>query len=119
MNRPDMLQLALNSALAQTYQNIEVLIFDNSDNNASEKFVKTIDDARIIYKRHPQNIGQVGNYNALLSAAKADYIKFLNDDDVLESNCVQCFVDALTKHSDVGIITCRAAYHNDAGKQIK
>lgn len=106
--RPLDVQEAIKSALNQTLLPCEILVHDNSENDESERVVKAIHSDLIKYRRHPDNLGQTGNWNSLLWAAKGDYVKFLNDDDLLEADCLEVMAKSLAR--PFGIVTCRATY---------
>lgn len=88
-NRPDYLKLTVDSVLAQSYDNFEIIISDNSDNHDSSEIIEKYNDRRIFYIKNRENIGLVRNFNKCLSHAKGDYFHFLSDDDILLPNCLQ------------------------------
>ena len=94
-NRLNLLKKSVNSALNQTYKNIEIIISDNSDNDFTKKYVKTISDKRIRYYKNSSNIGSFLNVNKVAHLAKGKYIKYLLDDDLLKPNCVMKMVEIL------------------------
>lgn len=73
---------AIDSALAQTMPDFELLIGDNSRTDGTEEVVRTYDDPRIRYVRHPENLGQQGNWLWLIENASAPFVASLHDDDV-------------------------------------
>jgi glycosyltransferase involved in cell wall biosynthesis len=88
-NRPHYLSITLDSVLSQVYDNFEVIVCDNSDNEDSEKVIKKYNDERIFYFHNKENLGAEENYNKCLTLAKGDYFHFLCDDDILLPNCLQ------------------------------
>ncbi|WP_142392190.1 glycosyltransferase family 2 protein, partial [Bacillus thuringiensis] len=80
-NRPYYLELALNSALNQTYENIEIIISDDSTNNEVNVMIQP-------YLREYECITYVENetplvaenFNKCIELANGDYINFLLDD---------------------------------------
>jgi len=85
------LQEALDSVKKQTYKNIEVIISDDDSKDTTlsicEKFKKEVDFPVFIYRHKPNGIG--ANWNHCIRKANGDYIKFLFQDDVLQSNCIE------------------------------
>ncbi|MFN8051604.1 MAG: glycosyltransferase family 2 protein [Acidimicrobiales bacterium] len=79
--RATYLREAIDSALAQTYGDFVLSIGDNSRNDATEQVVREYDDPRIVYRRHPENLGQQGNWLWLIENATTPYVASLHDDD--------------------------------------
>jgi len=86
-SRNDTLERAINCALAQTHQKIEVIVVD--DNPADSEYRKMAaaiiekyaQDARVRYIQNPQNLGGSGARNVGIEASEGEYIAFLDDDD--------------------------------------
>ena len=103
-NRPDYLERAIRSCLAQTYANFEIIITDNSTNTASAERVATIKDPRIRYYKNEGNIGAVGSCNRARSLVTGKYVKFLMDDDLIRPTCLEQTVAAFETNPTVGIV---------------
>jgi glycosyltransferase involved in cell wall biosynthesis len=83
---------ALNSALDQTYANLEILVGDDSGSDAIEALVKEASvrlPGRLHYQRNPRRLGFAGNVLALLERAQGEAVKVLCDDDRLLARCVE------------------------------
>lgn len=84
----------LESAKAQTYQNIELIISDDCSNDNTVAICKSwIDKNLLRFNRSliieaSQNKGIAPNCNRGLEAAKGDWIKFIAGDDILADNCI-------------------------------
>ncbi len=102
-NRPDFLERALRSCLAQTFQDFEIVVTDNSANDLSEKVIRRLNDPRIRYFRNDKNLGPCGNTNRATALAEGQYIKFLMDDDLLKPRCLEKMVEALEKNPTAGV----------------
>lgn len=89
-NRANYLRETIQSVLAQTYQNMEVLVFDDaSPDNTSEVVAEFGHDPRVVYVRHAQNLGMAENWKAAIAAATGEFFCLLNDDDTLEPEFVE------------------------------
>ncbi|HLO48602.1 MAG TPA: glycosyltransferase [Kamptonema sp.] len=105
-NGEDFIAEALESAFAQTYTKIEVIV---SDDGSSDKTVaiaqsfqtKTSVDFRIVLHR---NYGLAQNWNFCISQAKGEYIKFLFQDDLLEPDCIEKMVALAKQDTEIGLI---------------
>jgi len=83
-NRPEGLRRALQLLTNQTYRNLEIIVADNNSENENvraiiEEFAKK--DPRIIYHRHPANIGAYRNFQYVLEKASGVYFMWAADDD--------------------------------------
>ena len=82
---------AIESALSQDYQNIELIIVDDCSPFHLENIVKKFNDSRIRFYKNKINLGQtsiVHNWNKCLSLANGEYFVLLCDDDILLPNFV-------------------------------
>src|SRR5258708_37209981 len=101
-NWPD-LELAIDSALYQSYPNIEVIVIDNSSTDATSQAVPNRFGARVRYIRQP-NRGCAGAYNAGLDLASGEFIQFVDGDDVLAPGKIQRQVDVFRTRPDLDIV---------------
>lgn len=83
-NRPEGLRRTLCQILAQTHENLEVIISDNASTNPEVERVGTefaAKDQRVRYIRQPANIGAMPNFKHVLLRATGDYFMWAADDD--------------------------------------
>lgn len=73
---------SIDSVLAQTYDNWELLIVDDCSTDDTEAIVRGYKDKRIHYMCNEQNIGAALTRNRALREAKGRYIAFLDADDL-------------------------------------
>ncbi|HUP75951.1 MAG TPA: glycosyltransferase family 2 protein [Acidimicrobiales bacterium] len=85
----------LESALHQTFRDIEVLVLDNCSTDRSFDIVSEHPDSRIRAIRQPTNIGMTGNFNSALELARGEYVKLLCADDLLAPESIAKQVEAL------------------------
>ncbi len=103
-NRPEFLTVAIQSALAQDYRNIEVVVARDGGQPIHE-IVHSFDDDRIRFIDRGQNRGIPFTLNQAIDHARGKYITYLGNDDLLYPNHVGTLVDALESGTD-----CRVAY---------
>lgn len=89
----------LDSVLAQTYQDFEVICVDDGSPDNSVEIIKEYskNDPRISYVRQ-ENAGLSAARNTGIRNAKGEYILPLDSDDMLEKNCLKYLVEALDKN---------------------
>jgi len=102
-NRPEYLRRAVESCLAQTYPNFEIVITDNSTNDDSAKMLSKFTDPRIRYYKNEGNIGAVNSSNRAVELSQGKYVKFLMDDDLLKPRCLELMVGALGKNPSAAL----------------
>lgn len=100
--KPDFFELALRSALAQSYDDCEILVSDDCPTDAIEAICARYAD-KVSYSRNPKP-SQINNIIRLATIANGEYIKFLFDDDVLNPFCVQYLLEALEGSRDLGTV---------------
>lgn len=92
-NRPDMLPDTLQSILAQTYPNIEIIVVNDAGENV-EPLVKSI-APNAVYIYHEKNKGLAGTRNTGIRHARGKYIAYLDDDDLFYPEHVETLVSFL------------------------
>jgi glycosyltransferase involved in cell wall biosynthesis len=90
-NRPDLLARCIESCLAQTHTNLEIVIGDDSPDDRTERLIaeRYPDDARIVYRRNTPSLGQARNVASLFARATGDKILLIHDDDYLAASGVE------------------------------
>ena len=85
-NRASLISAAIESSLAQTYQNIEIIIVDNCSTDGTYEVVQRYArcDARVKCWRNDENVGAIRNWIKCLDYSHGEYIKILFSDDWLE-----------------------------------
>jgi glycosyltransferase involved in cell wall biosynthesis len=107
-NRAPLLRGCLDSLIAQTFRDIEILVSDNCSPDDTEAVVKSLTDPRIRYIRNSENIGFVRNINSIVSQATGDYVVVAHDDDVYLPEFLRREADLLDEHPSVGMVHCAA-----------
>jgi len=97
-NRPQLLQRAIDSVLAQTLKDFELIVIDDhSDKPPNIKLPEGED--RLVAMRLPHNTGYaVKPRNVGIMIARGDYISYLDDDNVYLPNHLEVLYEAITKN---------------------
>jgi glycosyltransferase involved in cell wall biosynthesis len=98
---------AVQSILAQSYENLELVICDNASTDTTEEICRDFAarDPRVRYNRNPQNIGAHPNYNRTFELSRGKYFKWVPHDDVLHTDYLSACVEAL--EADPGAVVCQ------------
>lgn len=94
---------ALESALAQKYPHVEIVVADNCSTDNTEAVVNGYRDPRIRYYRHDRPLVPNDNFNFCLATAQGEYFLLLHDDDRIDPDFVDACMDAV-KHTDAGVV---------------
>lgn len=90
------LRQALDSALSQTISDLEVLVVDDGSTDDTYAIAQACArrDPRVRVMRNQRNLGLTGNWNECVRLARAEWIKFLFQDDYLTEDCLARMLDA-------------------------
>ena len=103
---------AMDSAITQTYPNLEIIVSDDASQDATlvivESFKSKTSIPITIYHHKPKGIG--ANWNYCVTKTSGDYIKFLFQDDVLKSNTIETMMDMALKKPKVGLVYCKRSF---------
>jgi len=103
-NREKKVCRAIDSALAQTYKNFEIIISDNASTDNTwtvlQFYAQRYSCIRIF--RNESNVGPVRNWKCCLQHARGEYVKFLWSDDTIEPLFLDTLMGPLIQDEDVG-----------------
>ncbi len=120
-SNPLFFNAALDSALSQRYENIEVIICDDSRGDKIGAMVQASahqTSVALHYVRHPRPVGFAANLLRCLSEAKGEFIKVLCDDDVLYPDCVTRQAQVLIDLADVALVVAQRRFWDRDGIQL-
>ena len=103
-NRAELLAAAIDSVLAQTYEDFHLLVADNASTDGTAEVVARYEDPRIEYLRRPENLGLLGNFDDCLRRLETEYSLILSDDDLLRPSFLEETVPLLDTHPRVGMV---------------
>ena len=110
------LKETIDSVLAQTYQNYEVVIVNDASPYDLDSIVSQYSDPRIRYFKNEKNCGAkdvVDNWNICLSHATGEYLICMGDDDNLTPRCLQDFADLIEKYPELDLYHARSEIIDD------
>ena len=97
---------ALESVLAQTYRDFEIVVSDNGSSHEVRTLVESYGDPRVQYRHNGRNIGLQANVLAGYRAARGELLTTLHDDDVWEPTFLECLVPPMLADPAVTIAFC-------------
>lgn len=102
------LAAALDSLLAQTFQDFEVVICDNASTDGTERICREFvaRDARVRYVRHARNLGPAQNYNKCFELTRGEYFRWHAHDDLVHPEYLARTTELLDR--DPGVVVCHS-----------
>ena len=120
-NRAQKLVRAVENAIGQDYENLEIIVSDKASSDQTAQLVAEYvkQDPRVRYIRKDVNKGLVSNFNDSIRLASGTYRMWLADDDWLDSNFISSGVSALMSNSNLVMVAgqCKV-YRNDESIDI-
>lgn len=110
------LRECIDSIIAQTYRNFELIIVNDKSPENIDLIVNDYQDERIHYYKNEKNTGAehvVDNWNKCLSYAKGEYFILMGDDDKMETNYLEEFNRLINQHPNLGVYHCRVKVINE------
>lgn len=97
-NRGALLEKNLRRLLSWAYQDFEVVVTDDSSTDDTEARIRAINDPRLHYFRHPQNVGISLNWTKCIELATAPLVIRLDDDDYFDEHFLPAMVDLFQRN---------------------
>ena len=105
-NRPRYFRETLESARAQTYPNIEIIVCDNSTDERTAELMQVYeDDARIRYVRNRAARTKAENFMPFERLAQGEYLQWCMDDDILLPDKITRMMDAFLREPGITLVT--------------
>jgi glycosyltransferase involved in cell wall biosynthesis len=119
-NGENYLAQAIDSLIAQTYRNLEIIISDNGSTDRTPSICRsyTEQDSRVRYYRSDTNRGAAWNYNRTFALATGKYFKWAAHDDLCAVTWVEKCVAVLEQRPEVVLAFTRIIDIDAEGNEI-
>jgi glycosyltransferase involved in cell wall biosynthesis len=111
----------IESALAQSFGDIEVLVVDDCSVDDTVAIARSYArrDHRVHVSQNSSNLGLVGNWNHSVRLARGEWVKFLHQDDRLAADCVEQMLSVAKPGVDLVAVRRQILFHNDTEDDLK
>ena len=121
-NGAQYIEEAIRSAINQTYSNLEIIVSDDASKDDTlaivEQYKNKTEIPISIVHHSPQGIG--ANWNNCVTHSNGQYIKFLFQDDVLLSNCIEVMMAMAITFPSAGLIYSKRTFiHESSSSEIE
>lgn len=117
----EFLKKALQSVQLQTYGHYELIVTDDSPDDAVKKLIDTFDfEGKLRYFKNTRPLGSPENWNESIRRASGEYIKILHHDDwFATASALDEFVKLLDEHPDADFaFSASSVFYSESGKYI-
>ncbi len=95
-NRADLIAESIESVLAQTFKDFELIVVDDCSSDRTVDVVnRYLVDSRVRLIRNERNLGDYPNRNHASTFARGEFLKYHDSDDVMYPNCLEIMVRGL------------------------
>lgn len=106
--RADTLRFALQTAVAQDFDDVEILVHESGDDPRTAEVVAEIGDARTRHIKTSEPVAMKENWERAVAAARGDYLTIIGDDDAILPNACTEAAQILDRYP-VDVLTWRPA----------
>ncbi len=103
-NRAASVRAAIDSVLAQTFEDFELLVVDDGSSDGTADVVEAVGDARIRCLRQPQNRGGNAARNRGIREARSPLISFLDSDDEFLPHKLGFLVEFFARNPEIDVL---------------
>jgi glycosyltransferase involved in cell wall biosynthesis len=104
-NRENYIRATIDSALSQTYENIEIVVVDDGSTDRSRDIAQGYGNRiRLLEHEGRANRGQSAAINLAMRSTRGEYVAILDSDDVWNVDKIEKQVEYLGRHPEIGIV---------------
>jgi len=100
--RPSLLRSTLQTILAQTITDFEIIVSDNDPERSAEPVIQQIGDSRIKYFANPENLGMIRSFNRSIENSSGAFIAMITDDDPVYPDMLETLSGLIDQYPDHG-----------------
>ena len=109
----NILTMAIESILRQSYSDFEFIIVDDGGKNNMVKIIEDFNDPRIKLLRNSSNRGFVYSLNKALKRADGEYIVRMDSDDITDPDRIEKLYDFISSHNQYSVVGTKAEIFSD------
>jgi glycosyltransferase involved in cell wall biosynthesis len=103
-NQLPLARRAIESVLAQSFTDIELILHDDGASFEYESYVDSLHDSRVRYQRNRERLGAIRNMFAAIESGRGKYTMAFHEDDLLGTDYIAAAVAILEAHRSCGFV---------------
>ena len=117
-NKADFIANAIESVLAQTYKNFEIVIIDDCSTDLTAECVKKYLSDTVRYFQHTVNLGPGATFNDGIEKARTPYVTFLASDDMLQPQHLEYAITEFKNDDEIETVFAQLECIDEQGIKI-
>ena len=117
-NNEGTIEETMRSVLAQTYNNLELVVVDDCSSDRTAALAEAFTDARVRVVRNEKNLGMAGNWNKCIEEARGEFVKLLCADDILYPDSIKEEAKGLASDPSIVLAMSDTALIDITGKRV-
>ncbi|MFC0450118.1 glycosyltransferase [Rhodococcus jostii] len=113
------LRTTLDSVLAQTFTDLEIVIVDNNSSDGTRDILDGLHDDRVRIIRNTTTVPMVDNFNLAIRESRGRFVKLVCADDTIEPECVATQAAVLEADAEVALVSVRTDFIDDEGALLR
>jgi len=115
---PELLKLAVESLLNQSYQNIEVIIVEAPGECIGQQIIEAFGDTRIRYILNPERTSLRDQLNQAIAVSSGQFIARMDTDDISFPDRIAKQIKYLKEHNDISLVGSCLEIINAEGRSL-
>ena len=115
------IEKCIRSIISQTYENLEIIIIDDSSNDSTNLILKNLSKnckVKIKIIKNEVNLGLTKSLNIAASAAQGDWLARLDADDISKRDRIKDQINFALKNTQYSVIGSSCDFINKEGKYL-
>src|SRR3989338_1589342 len=118
-NRENFVKETIDSALSQSYPNLEVVAVDDGSTDSTPQILKSYGSRiRVIEHSGRVNKGQSAAINLAMRSTESEYVAILDSDDVWKKDKIRRQIDFLEQNKDYGLVYVNGLAIDEKGREL-
>ena len=109
---------AVQSALVQDYEDLEILVMENMSDDGTAEWLSKITDPRVRVVSQDDLVSVDRNFTDAVACATGEFLRILCADDLLRQGAVAAHVGAFSRHPDAVMVSSARDICDESGKTL-
>jgi glycosyltransferase involved in cell wall biosynthesis len=117
-NRRALISRAVDSVLAQTITDLELIVVDNASTDGTYELVEMRSSEALRLYRNDHNLGLFGNFARCMELVEGEYVRFLCSDDLMAPGTLEREIDFMRLHPSVALVSTAGTLVDIVGNRV-